>query len=100
MDLDESRTATAMTLLGSNQPPIFIVPIYILHLPFWDSSAQENLLGGLDTWPLRVLGGDEFSNEVGGVALLGWSPIYIQENKDIKNVKKCRDGMPKNMQTR
>ena len=26
--------------------------------------------------------------------------IYIQENKNIKNVKRCRDGMPKSMQTR
>ena len=26
--------------------------------------------------------------------------IYIQEIKNIKNVKRCRDGMPKSMQTR
>ena len=25
---------------------------------------------------------------------------HIQENKNIKNVKRCRDGMPKSMQTR
>jgi len=24
----------------------------------------------------------------------------LQENKNIKNVKRCRDGMPKSMQTR
>ena len=26
--------------------------------------------------------------------------IYIQDLKNIKNVKRCRDGMPKSMQTR
>jgi len=26
--------------------------------------------------------------------------ITLQENKNIKNVKRCRDGMPKSMQTR
>ena len=28
------------------------------------------------------------------------SNLYVQENKNIKNVKRCRDGMPKSMQTR
>jgi len=28
------------------------------------------------------------------------TPQYIQENKNITNVKRCRDGMPKSMQTR
>ena len=28
------------------------------------------------------------------------SEIVKQENKNIKNVKRCRDGMPKSMQTR
>ena len=26
--------------------------------------------------------------------------IYLQEIKNIKNVKRCRDGMPKSIQTR
>ena len=30
---------------------------------------------------------------------ISWS-LYIQEIKNIKNVKICRDGMPKSMQTR
>ena len=86
LNLDESRQhATKMIFSGLNQPQIFFFysTYYILHLPFWDSSAQENLLGGLDTLPLWVqtmlgsfeLGGDEFSNEVEGVAVLGWSPM-------------------------
>ena len=29
----------------------------------------------------------------------GWF-LFIQDLKNIKNVKKCRDGMPKSMQTR
>ena len=34
---------------------------------------------------------------------LAWDMVWVinvQENKNIKNVKRCRDGMPKNMQTR
>ena len=34
----------------------------------------------------------QINNTVGTV-------LHIQENKNIKNVKRCRDGMPKSMQT-
>ena len=30
----------------------------------------------------------------------GEGPIFKQDLKNIKNVKRCRDGMPKSMQTR
>ena len=33
-------------------------------------------------------------------AVLHLDPIYIQDLKNIKNVKGCRDVMPKSMQTR
>ena len=47
---------------------------------FWPSGSQEERFA-VTIFHLQIL-------------------LVVQENKNIKNVKRCRDGMPKSMQTR
>ena len=48
------------------------------------------------TMPLTNINSDWMSNASSGLCII----YTIQDLKNIKNVKGCRDGMPKSMQTR
>ena len=62
--------------------------------------AQDPNMFGMSNTTCSVMEHNMFRD--GTVVLCSFETVMqvLQENKNIKNVKRCRDGMPKSMQTR